>query len=113
MTKLNNVAVLGTGAFGVALVKLVAPKARTVRFWVRADAVCQSINNRRHHPSRLPQVTLAKNVTALTDLSSALDKADWVMLALPMEALASVLSQARPYLPNNAVIVSTAKGIEA
>lgn len=112
MTKLNSVAVLGTGAFGVALVKLVAPVARTVQFWGRDEAVCESINKRRHHPSRLPQVALANNVTALTDLSVALTNADWVILALPMEALSSVLVQAQPFFSENTVIVSTAKGID-
>ncbi len=111
MTRFNRAAVLGMGAFGVALTKLVSTKAEQVMFWGRDQATCDLINETRHHKNRLPQIVLPSNVLATTDLSAALKHADCIILAVPMPALASVLMQIKPLIDDNTILVSTAKGI--
>lgn len=112
MSKLEKVTVVGGGAFGVALAKLAADKSEEIALWARDAKVCASINQNRHHPTRLSNITLPRNVTALADLKLALVDARTVILALPMEALKPVLKQAHKLFSDDAVIVCTAKGID-
>ncbi len=112
MTKFDHVAVLGAGAFGVALSRLVAKKAQSVSLWGRDETVCRRINETRHHPTRLPHVTLAHNITALSDPVIAVRDADCVIFAVPMAALRTTLELTKPVMKPDAVVVSTAKGIE-
>ncbi len=112
MTDVKNVAVLGAGAFGVALTKLAAHKAQSVRLWARDQAVVKNINERRHHPHRLTPITIPNNVVATADLSEALVKAQWIICAVPMAALGDVLFKAKDHIADDAIVVSTAKGID-
>jgi glycerol-3-phosphate dehydrogenase (NAD(P)+) len=112
MTRFKKVTVLGGGAFGVALANLAAEKSNEIMLWVRDEKVCQSINDNRHHPTQLSHIFLPINILALTDLKLALFEADVVILALPMAALSPVLLTAQKFIHQDAIIVSTAKGIE-
>ncbi|HXW53106.1 MAG TPA: NAD(P)H-dependent glycerol-3-phosphate dehydrogenase [Myxococcota bacterium] len=112
VSKSNKIVVMGGGAFGVALAKLLSEKSREVTLWARDEKICQAINETHHHPTRLSQITLLHHVVATTDLRQALCDARFVVLALPMAALRSVLDSAKAYFHEGAIIVSTAKGIE-
>lgn len=111
MANYDKIAVLGAGAFGIALTKIAAGRAKTVCLWARDEAVCQAINSLHVHPHKLSHVVLAKRVHATIDLAEALSKAEVVILTLPMEAMESVLARAANYIDEGATVVSTAKGI--
>jgi glycerol-3-phosphate dehydrogenase (NAD(P)+) len=112
MSKSSNVAVLGGGAFGVALAKLAAEQSDKVTLWARDEVGCQYINRYRHHPTKLPSIVLPKNIVASSDLAVALGDAHVVIIALPMAALTEVLVKARGLFAKDAIIVCTTKGID-
>lgn len=112
MRIINKVAVLGGGAFGVALAKLSAVKSNNVILWVRDNNICQYINNKGHHPKYLSQINLSLNVSACNKLPIVLAGADIVILAVPMAALSSVLVQAKEYFSDDIIIICTTKGVE-
>lgn len=112
MTTFDKVAILGGGAFGVALSKLVSKKADSVMLWARNASICEGINEHRHHPTRLSQLFLPHAITATTDINTAVTSAEVVIVALPMVALADVLGRAKNSIADDAVIVCTTKGIE-
>lgn len=107
--KNRKVAVLGGGAFGLALSILLAKKSFPVHLWARSEEVVWGINNNRRHPKELITLELPSHIHATTDLDEALHKADFVVLALPMSALHEVLKKAS-FSPH-AKLISTAKGI--
>lgn len=111
MAPYKKIAVLGGGAFGVALSKLSSPKADNVVLWCRDEAVCEHINRKRRHPSKLNTLTLPGNIVADIHLPTVLKNAEVIILTLPLEALPEVLSRASAYIEDRALIVSTAKGI--
>ncbi len=111
MTKFNKITVLGGGAFGVALAKLSVSKAKKILFWARDAHVVSTINSTHYHPYKLTNILLANNIIASTDLEYSLRDTEALMITLPLEAMTSVLLQARPYLPAATTIISTAKGI--
>lgn len=109
----DKIAILGAGAFGVALAKIAASQAAHVVLWGRDPTVSTYINNQHSHPIKLSNIILPTWVRASTDLGEALHEASVVILTVPMQALRSVLTQARCHIDKKAIIVNTAKGIES
>ncbi|MBC9247320.1 NAD(P)-dependent glycerol-3-phosphate dehydrogenase [Paracoccus sp. 11-3] len=99
---MNDVTILGSGAFGTALAVALAANG-SVTLWGR------DIDWGRENP-RLPGVTLPDQIVLTNDLASA-TKADTILLALPAQALRSFLDQHARRLDGKR-LVSTAKGID-
>ncbi|MFO0758570.1 MAG: NAD(P)H-dependent glycerol-3-phosphate dehydrogenase [Byssovorax sp.] len=107
-----NVAVLGAGSWGTALAKLLADKGNATRMWShRADLVGQ-INEHRVNARYLPHAELPPNLVASSDLEDVLRGAELVVSVVPSHALRSVIRDARPFIPKDALICSATKGIE-
>lgn len=107
-----NVAVLGAGAWGTALAKLLADKAYPTKLWShRADLVAQ-INEAHVNARYLPTAELPANLVASHDLEEVLRGAELVVTVVPSHALRGVMREARPFMPANALICSATKGIE-
>lgn len=111
MKAYEKIAVLGAGSFGVALSKLAALRAHEVVLWGRNAAVCDAINQTHHHPHSLSEIALPNNMRASLDLETTLKDAAVVILTLPLEAMDEVLFKAKPFFRDDALLVSTAKGI--
>ena len=94
----DKIAILGAGAFGVALAKIAASQAAHVVLWGRDPTVSTYINNQHSHPIKLSNIILPTWVRASTDLGEALHEASVVILTVPMQALRSVLTQARCHI---------------
>ncbi len=109
MKRFDKVAVLGGGAFGVALSNVVAKKSAEVVLWARNEVVVEAINSQHRHPIQLTDIELAPNIRATTNLQDASSQASLVILAVPMNAMGEVLRAAS--IDKDATIISTAKGI--
>jgi glycerol-3-phosphate dehydrogenase (NAD(P)+) len=108
----SKAAVLGSGAWGTALAKVLAEKGDEVVVWARREELCSLINDRHENTRYLPGTTLTDDVTATTDLHAALDGASLVVFVVPSHATREVARLARPHVPAGALIVSATKGIE-
>jgi glycerol-3-phosphate dehydrogenase (NAD(P)+) len=108
---MKRVAVLGGGSFGTALAQLAARQGQTVRLWMRDSAQARAINETRHNPRYLSDFELHENIRATSDEQEALEGADWVMVAVPSQAVRSCLMEAKKYL-GPVPLVLAAKGIE-
>ena len=78
---------------------------------MRDEAQAAAINETRHNPRYLSDFALDEKINATASLETALLGADWVMVAVPSQALRSCLIQAKPYL-DEVPLVLAAKGIE-
>lgn len=101
------IAVAGAGAFGTALAIALAREDRAVSLWAR-DIGDMPITRRNER--HLPGVTLPNSVTVSTD-RSLFTRADVVLLAIPMQALAGFLGQNTRFL-NGRTLVACCKGID-
>lgn len=108
----ETIAVLGAGSFGIALSRLLAEKGFSVRLWGRNPEEMDHLARERRHRRYLPDVTLPPTVAVTSDLSVALARADVVLFAVPSQALRGVLTAAREFLPEAALLVNVAKGLE-
>ena len=55
-----NIAVLGSGSWGTAIVKILTDNKHTIRWWVREEEIIEHIHNFGHNPVYLSSVQLPK-----------------------------------------------------
>jgi len=107
----ESVAVLGAGAWGVALANIAAQGRARVAIWARdsahADALARDRENRRH----LPGLPLANAVAPTADLSCIRD-ARIVLAVVPAQAMRETSRAVRAHMADGAAFVICAKGIE-
>ncbi|OBF17864.1 NAD(P)H-dependent glycerol-3-phosphate dehydrogenase [Mycobacterium sp. ACS4331] len=108
----GTAAVMGAGAWGTALAKVLADAGSEVRLWARRPEVADEINSRRTNTEYLGDVTLPEGITATTDAGTALDGVTTVLLAVPAQKLRTNLEPWVPLIAPDATLVSLAKGIE-
>ncbi|TXR55356.1 NAD(P)H-dependent glycerol-3-phosphate dehydrogenase [Quadrisphaera setariae] len=116
----RRVAVLGAGSWGTTFAQLVAdadPGARVV-VWGRDATVTDEITREHANSRYLRGLRLPGGVSGTTDLVAALEGADDVVLAVPVQRLRGVLATAAPHLGGGAggasgpTVVSLLKGLE-
>jgi glycerol-3-phosphate dehydrogenase (NAD(P)+) len=76
-------AVLGAGAWGTAVAKVIAEKEKEVVIWCREEETTEDINKRRQNSRFLPGVTLPETLTATTDIEKAALGREFLILAVP------------------------------
>jgi len=107
----DSIAVLGAGAWGVALANVAAQGRARVPLWAHdpdhAAALARDRENKRH----LPGLPIASAVAPTSDLS-CIANAAIVLAVVPAQALREVARAARPHLAKGAAVVICAKGIE-
>jgi glycerol-3-phosphate dehydrogenase (NAD(P)+) len=113
MQTVTKVAVLGGGSFGTVIANMTAEKGIPTSLWVRRAELANDINQQRCNDRYVPNYPLADSLVATDDIESALKDAQVVFIAIPSSGFRAVLNQAKPYLNDEQLIVSTTKGIEA
>jgi glycerol-3-phosphate dehydrogenase (NAD(P)+) len=108
----TTTAVMGAGAWGTALAKLLADAGGEVTLWARRPDLAAEINSSRHNPDYLPGVKLPANISATADAKDALSGVTTVLLAVPAQTMRTNLDQWNGLFDTGATLVSTAKGIE-
>jgi glycerol-3-phosphate dehydrogenase (NAD(P)+) len=108
----SKVAVLGAGAWGTALGKLLAEKGDEVVLWSRRGDLSVQINDARENARYLPGAKLPACFTATDDLARAIDGASMVVFVVPSHATRAVAKLAAPLIGEGVLIVSATKGIE-
>lgn len=108
----STAAVMGAGAWGTALAKVLAEAGSDVRLWARRAAVADEVNAQATNREYLGDTVLPSGIRATTDAAEALAGVSTVLLAVPSQQLRANLEQWKPLLEPDATLVSLAKGIE-
>jgi len=109
---MDTVAIIGAGAWGTALAKVLGDKGYPVRLWTRHPEHARLMTETRLNTRYLPDATLPASVVPTHSLPQALGGARLVLLVVPSHALRATLDAARPDIPEHSVLVSATKGIE-
>lgn len=107
------ITILGDGAFGTALAHLCATKGHKVTIWCNNPEAARSIQTTRKNAVYLPTVELPQNIDPVTDLNEAVTKAQWIIEAIPVRYLRSVLERAKPSIDPTIPWILASKGIES
>lgn len=106
-----NISILGAGAMGTALSKLLSENVDGVYLWARKREVCDNINNLRINVDYFPSIKLPDNITATNNLKEV-DKSEYVFITLPSHSVRNIAKKINCLVSNNAIIINTAKGVE-
>lgn len=107
----NNIAVIGSGAWGTALGAVAALAGRKVSLWARESDVVESINSKHENVRFLSGFTLPASVKATADMAQAA-QSDALLIGAPAQHLRATLALLKPHLSPGKPLVLCAKGIE-
>ena len=105
-----KVAVIGSGAWGTALAVRLCKNGHDVVLWTFEKDLLDQMRHQRHN-IRLPGVVLPEQLQISNDYSCAIG-CQMVVIASPSFPIRSVCRGVAPYIDQDAVVVSVAKGIE-
>src|SRR5271163_4621519 len=108
----STTAVMGAGAWGTALAKLLADAGGEVTLWARRSDVAAEINASRQNSNYMPGVQLPPGIRATGDAEEALSGVTTVLLAVPAQTMRANVEQWKSLFAQRATLVSAAKGIE-
>lgn len=112
MAGTGTVAVMGAGAWGTVLAKVLADAGGEVTLWARRAEVANQINSTRCNRDYLPGMQLPPSIRATADAAEALSDATTVLLGVPAQTMRANLEQWADLFREGATLVSLAKGIE-
>ena len=106
----NQIAVIGAGAWGVALANVIARAGRSVTLGTRDPLSAAAIMQRRESP-RLPGVRLDDRVRVVA-ANADTGRNGAILLAVPSQHLRTAAAMIAPALAAGTPVVACAKGIE-
>ena len=109
---MKKITVVGCGSWGTALAIVLANKGEQVQMWCRREEQANSMNETRENKQYLPGITLPDGISVTTDLKQALEGVEYVVLSVPSQSLREMLGKMKEYLPEDAILINTAKGLE-
>jgi glycerol-3-phosphate dehydrogenase (NAD(P)+) len=109
---ISEIAVVGAGSWGTTLANLLARKGLGVDLWVREKEVFDQIEAKRVNETFLPGVHLDDHLRPLQRFEDVLEGKKVVVTVAPSHVLRGVLTDMKPCLDEEAVLVSATKGIE-
>ncbi|MBN1410079.1 MAG: NAD(P)-dependent glycerol-3-phosphate dehydrogenase [Spirochaetales bacterium] len=96
MEKKRRIGILGAGAWGTAMAKVVGDKGYPISLWCFEKEVADSINRNHVNERYLPGISLPKTIVATTDITKAADGMDFILIATPsfhtLETIKKILS---------------------
>ncbi|MDE3173513.1 MAG: NAD(P)-binding domain-containing protein, partial [Gemmatimonadota bacterium] len=105
-------AVIGAGAWGTAMARLLALKGHDVRLWAFEEGVVAAVNAGHENPQFLPGAALPESVTATPSHRDAVAEAGLVVYATPAQHLRAIAAAGARHVWPGATLVVAAKGIE-
>ena len=109
---MTHVTVLGAGAFGTSLALYSSNLGHRTRVWAYDDGLPERVAAEGENAIYLPGFSVPDDLLFTNDMATALQDADLVLLVVPSSFMRTVTAQAAPHLPAEALVTSTAKGIE-
>ena len=108
----NHISVFGAGAWGSTMAQVLHDAGNEVLLWGRNTDVVHEINTSHTNRKYLGEHQLPVELVATSNLQEAFDFSKIYVLAIPAQQLRTTLEEWKSFFPQDAIIVSTLKGIE-
>ena len=106
-----NVAVLGGGSWGTALVKILTENKRNVGWYIRNPVNADFIKKYSHNPNYLSATNLkTKRLVISSNINQIVSEADVLIISIPSAFLSCELEKLNQTI-NDKIIFSTVKGV--
>mgnify|MGYP003482813399 CR=1 FL=1 len=107
-----NIAILGTGAYGLALSLMFHRNKCNIKMWTKFDEERDMLVEKREHTKVLPGVHIPSDIYFTTDMKEAVEGADLIVIAVPAGFVDSVSSELKYCIDDTQHICIASKGIE-
>ncbi len=107
-----KIAILGVGAYGIALAKVFFKNDNKVSMWSKFKEETDSILLNRENKRVLPGIKIPKDIEITSDLKACVDRAKIIVLAVPTNAVRDVAKELSLVLKEDQIICLVSKGIE-
>lgn len=107
-----KIAVLGSGSWGTAIVKILLNNTNLINWWIRENEIIDNIRNFHHNNLYLCSVELdSEKLELSTEIKKIISSSDVLIFAIPAAFLNDSLNGLAPADFKNKVIISAIKGI--
>ncbi len=107
-----KVSIIGTGAFGIALAKVLHFNNNEVNMYTKFQEEVDILLLKRENKRLLPGVILPNDIVISTDLENLIQDSKIVVIAVPMNAVREVSKELVKYLKEEQIVCIVTKGIE-
>ena len=107
-----EIGVIGAGSWGTALAVVLAHNGHNVTVWSILEEEVEMLTREHEHTEKLPGVKIPESVTFTTDLKSAAEGKEMVVLAVPSPFTRSTAHNLAEFITQDQLIVIVSKGIE-
>lgn len=107
---MKNIAIIGSGSWGVALGIHMAKLGHNIKIWSFLEEEANLINN-EHKCKFLPEITIPNNIVATQNFEECLKDADYVFHVTPSKAVKETVKNYKKYV-NGKPIIMCSKGFE-
>ena len=107
---MKNIAIIGSGSWGVALAIHLAKQGHKVKLWSFSEEECNLINNEKRCKF-LPNAEIPEGVECTTSHKEAIDGSDFIIHVTPSKFTRDVVKQYKQYVTNQPIVICS-KGFE-
>ncbi len=108
----TKVAVIGSGSWATAIVKILLHNVERVGWWVREEPIALHLKKYRHNPSYLSSVKFdIKRLFVTHDINEVVSQSEMIVFCIPAAFLDLSINCLNKELLQNKIIISAIKGI--
>jgi glycerol-3-phosphate dehydrogenase (NAD(P)+) len=108
----KDIGIVGAGAWGTALAKVLADKGEKVTLWCHGEACYQDITESRENRVYLAGITLPSNIEATQSLTLTVADKFLIICAVPSHAVREVFAEAADLIAPETLLLCGTKGLE-
>lgn len=105
-----NVAIIGTGAYGMALASIFYDNKCSIKMWTNSEEERNLLL--KEGKSDKVDFVIPKDIIISTDMKEVVDKANLIMIAIPAKFLDTTSKELKKYYNSKQVVCIASKGIE-
>jgi glycerol-3-phosphate dehydrogenase (NAD(P)+) len=109
---MSYISVIGAGSWGTTLACLLTTKGYDVTLWVHEKELAEEMSTSRINSIYLPGISLPDEMHVTHSLEKSLQKARYVINAVPSQYTRLVFQDISSLLLDEAILISVSKGIE-
>lgn len=110
MREMKNIAIIGSGSWGVALAVHLARVGHNVKIWSFMEEERDIINNEKRCKF-LPGLVLPENIYCSTDFEEVIKDSEFIIHVTPSKFTRNIFKQYKQYVENKPIIICS-KGFE-
>lgn len=106
-----NIAILGTGAYGIALASVLHHNQNKITMWSKFSTEIECLTTERKSPN-IKNYTIPVDITFTTNLKEAIYGKELIVIAIPAAFVDDVSKELKKYLTSSQHLCIATKGIE-